>query len=77
MCRSDHIQHVLEILARNAKDSVNPGLMASVAIADKLNLSLTETKQILLSMNKKGFIECNMEVDYSLITQQGVRKLNC
>ncbi len=77
MCRSDHIQHVLKILARNAKDNVSPGLMESVDIADKLNLSLTETKQILWSMNEKGFIECNMEVDYSLITQQGFRKLNC
>jgi len=76
MCRSDRVQHVLKILARNAKDNVSPGLMESVDIAYKLNISLTETKQILWSMNEKGFIECNMEVDYSLITQQGFRKLN-
>ncbi len=77
MCRSDHIQHVLKILARNAKDNISPGLMESAAIADKLNISLAETKQILWNMNEKGFVECNMEVDYSLITQQGIKKINC
>ena len=47
MCRSDNIQHVLKILAKNAVDSIRPDLMESVDIADKLNLSILE------SFNKK------------------------
>ncbi len=77
MCRSDRVQHVLKILAKNAADSIRPDLMESVDIADKLNISLTETKQLLWGMNGMGIIECNMEGDYSLITQQGFKQMTC
>ncbi|OEU51406.1 MAG: hypothetical protein BA866_10875 [Desulfobulbaceae bacterium S5133MH15] len=77
MCRSDNIQHVLKILAKNAVDSIRPDLMESVDIADKLNISLAETKQLLWGMRGMGIIECSMEVDYSLITQQGFKQMSC
>ena len=77
MCRSDRVQHVLNILAKNVADSIRPDLVKSVDIADKLNISLTETKQLLWGMNGMGIIECNMEVDYSLITQQGFKQMSC
>ncbi len=63
MCCSERVQRVLKILAKNA--------------ADKLKISLPETKQLLWGMNGMGIIECNMEVDYSLITQQGFNKISC
>ncbi len=77
MCRSDYVQQVLEVLARNAVDNVRPDIVRSVDIADKLSIGLTETKQLLTGMNGVGIIECNMEVDYALITQRGLRKVNC
>ena len=77
MCRSDRVQRVLKILAKNAADSIRPDLMESVDIADELNISLPETKQLLWGMNGMGIIECNMEVDYSLITQQGFQRISC
>ena len=76
MCRSDYVQQVLKILARNAADNVRPDLVRSVEIADKLSIGLTETKQLLMGMNGMGIIECNMEVDFSLITRQGFNRLN-
>lgn len=77
MCCSDRVQHVLNILAKNVADSIRPDLVKSVDIADKLNISLTETKQLLWGMNGMGIIECNMEVEYSLITQQGFKQMSC
>lgn len=74
MSRSDHMKQVLKILLTNVEDNVRPELVASVDIAEKLRLSLTETKQLLTSMNGMGIIECNMEVDYSLLTPRGLKE---
>ena len=74
MSRSDHMKQVLKILLTNVEDNVRPELVASVDIAEKLRLSLTETKQLLTSMNGMGVIECNMEVDYSLLTPRGLKE---
>ncbi|OEU46382.1 MAG: hypothetical protein BA862_04435 [Desulfobulbaceae bacterium S3730MH12] len=44
------------VLAKNAADSVRPDLVKSVDIANKLSISVTETKHLLTSMNGMGFI---------------------
>ncbi len=77
MCRSDYIHQVLEVLAKNVVENIRPELVKSVDIADKLSIDITETKQLLTGMNEMGFIECNMDVDFALITQRGFRKLSC
>ncbi len=77
MCRSDHIQQVLKILAKNANDNVRPELVKSVDIAGRLGVGLTEIKQLLKVMDGMGIVVCNTGVDYSLITKQGVKQLNC
>jgi hypothetical protein len=68
---------VLEILAKNAVNNVGPDLVKSVDIADKLSIGLTETKHLLTGMSGMGIVECNMDVDFALITQRGFRKLSC
>jgi len=75
MCRYDYMQQVLQILARNATDNVRPDLVRSVDISDQLNMDFAETKQLLTSMNGMGIIECNLDVDYSLITREGFQKM--
>jgi len=76
MCRSDYMYQVLEILAKNAVENVQPDLVKSVDIASILSIGLTETKQLLTGMNGMGIIECNPEVDFSLITQRGFKRLS-
>ena len=75
MCRSDHMKQVLKILLTNEEDNARPELVASADIAEQLRLSLSETKHLLTSMNGLGVIECNMEVDYSLLTPRGLKEL--
>ena len=77
MCRSDHIQQVLNILAKNANDNVRPDLVKSVDIAGRLGIGIIEIKQLLKVMDGMGIVVCNTGVDYSLITKQGVKQLNC
>lgn len=77
MCRSDHIQRVLNILAKNANDNVRPDLVKSVDIAGRLGIGIIEIKQLLKVMDGMGIVVCNTGVDYSLITRLGVKQLNC
>ena len=66
---------LLEILADNLKNP-HPGLMPSNEIARRLNMTVAETKQILISMDGMGIIECDMEGEYCLITPCGLQWLN-
>lgn len=76
MYRANRIQKVLEILAENVAANVQPDLVDSERIAQKLNLSISETKQILKAMQDMGVIESNMETEYSLITRAGLSSLD-
>lgn len=73
MCREDIIENVLGILAKNVESSSRPGLVGSSFIADELNMTLEETKEILKTMDVMGTIKCSLETDYSLITTDGLK----
>ena len=76
MCRASQIQKVLEILAKNVETNIQPDLVDSVCIASELNLTISETKQILKTMHDMGVIVSNMETEYSLITWAGLNSLD-
>jgi DNA-binding IclR family transcriptional regulator len=76
MYRANQIKKVLEILAKNVETRVRPELVDSAYIANVLNLTISETKQIITTMNEMGVIESNMEADYSLITRAGLNRLD-
>ncbi|MGB3211792.1 MAG: hypothetical protein WBB19_13895 [Desulforhopalus sp.] len=76
MYPASQIEKVLKILARNVETSVQPNLVQSAQIAGELNLTLSETKQILKIMHGMEVIESNMETDYSLITRAGLTSLS-
>ena len=76
MCRANQIQKVLELLAKNIKTRVRPDLVDSVHIANVLDLTISETKQIITTMHEMGVIESNMEAEYSLITRAGLNRLD-
>lgn len=76
MYRANQIKKVLELLAKNVETRVRPELVDSAYIANVLNLTISETKQIITTMNEMGVIESNMEADYSLITRAGLNRLD-
>lgn len=76
MHRTNRIQKVLKILARNVATNVQPELVSSMNIAEELNWSLSETQQILKIMQSMGVIESTLDVEFSLITKAGLSSLN-
>ncbi len=66
---------VLHILSENLKNP-QPQLIRSTDIADRLNLSLSETQLLLKVMNDMGVIESNVDAHLSLITQEGLHYLH-
>lgn len=67
---------VLRLLAENATNNISPQVMDTDTIANALDISLTETKQLLKALHASGEIISNMEGQYSLITQEGIQWLN-
>lgn len=66
---------VLHILSQNLNNP-EPQLVRSNDIANKLNLSLSETYLLLKVMNDLGVIESNVDNQLSLITRKGLQVLN-
>ncbi|SDO72233.1 hypothetical protein [Desulforhopalus singaporensis] len=71
MCRLEKKQQVLRILADNL-NTPNPELVASDYIADKLDMSKTDTCQLLKLMHEMGVVVSDMEGERSLITHEGL-----
>lgn len=67
---------ILKILADNAINTISPHVMDSDTISKILNINLTTTKQRLKALHASGLIITNMDSQYSLITQDGIRWLN-
>lgn len=65
---------VLGILRENLKNP-QPQVVAIEKIAQDLQLSLDETRQLLRRMDEAGEIESDMEAHYSLITPIGLGRL--
>lgn len=72
MSRSRKIQEILAILKQRLESDANPGLVGSAWIAEKIHLSIAETKQLLRIMDERGVVLCNVEAEYSIITQAGI-----
>ncbi|MGI9537248.1 MAG: hypothetical protein ACR2PB_09265 [Desulfocapsaceae bacterium] len=65
---------VLAILSDNLKQSP-PQLVSSTIIAEQMNLSLSELRKVLKSLEGIGEIETDPELRYNLITQKGLQLL--
>ena len=62
---------VLGILSENLKNP-QPQVVGIEKIADELQLSIAQIRQLLLIMAEAGEIESDMEGQYSLITPAGL-----
>ncbi len=65
---------VLAILSDNLKQTP-PQLVSSTIIAEQMNLSLSELRKVLKSLEGIGEIETDPELRYNLITQKGLKLL--
>ena len=63
---------VLAILSDNLKQTP-PQLVSSTIIAAQMNLSLSELRKVLKSLEGIGEIETDPELRYYLITQKGLQ----
>lgn len=64
----------LSILAENSKKH-HPEAVYSEEIANRLNMSLNDTHQMIRCLNDMEVIESNLEGHLSLITQKGIHWL--
>ncbi|SHO48993.1 hypothetical protein [Desulfopila aestuarii] len=71
-----YTNEVLMLLADNARNNTSPTVVGSEIIADRLAMSLPETKQILKVLDGFGFIMNDIDGQYSLITHKGLQWLN-
>jgi len=71
-----HTSEVLILLAENAKNNASPRVVDSETIANRLAMSLTETRQLLKVLDGFGFIMNDIDGQYSLITCKGMQWLS-
>jgi predicted transcriptional regulator len=67
-------RQVLNILAENLKNS-QPQVVESCKIAERLDMELKETCQLIKVMNKMGIVESDQDGQRSLITRDGLHFL--
>lgn len=65
---------VLAILSDNLK-AERPQLVPSTVIAEQLDISAPQLRQVLKSMAGGGEIETDMDLRYNLITRKGLHLL--
>jgi predicted transcriptional regulator len=68
-------RQVLNILAENLKNA-QPQVVDSCKIAERLDMGLKETCQLIKVMNKMGIVESDQEGQRSLITRDGLHFLD-
>lgn len=68
-------QQILEILVENLKNP-QPQVVNSQLIAERLNMSVQDTCQLIKIMNEMGVVISDIEGQKSLITQEGLHCLN-
>ena len=71
MSMKTHKLRILSILRDNLRQSP-PQLVASSAIAGRMNMKLPEVQQVLKSMEGMGVIETDPDQQYTLITREGL-----
>lgn len=62
---------VLSILVENLRNA-QPQVVESRTIAERLNMSIRETCQLIKVMNAMGIVESDQDGQRSLITRQGL-----
>ena len=62
---------ILSILSDNLKET-EPQLVPSKVIAGRLNLDVSELRPVLKSMEGTGVIETDPDLQYTLITREGL-----
>ncbi len=67
-------QQVLEILFKNLSNP-QPQVVSSGLIADKLEMSVKETCQLIKILHEMGMVVSDLEGQKSLITKEGVNIL--
>lgn len=67
-------QQVLEILVENLKNS-QPQVVDSQLIAERLNMSMKDTCQLIKVMNETGMVISDIDGRKSLITREGLHCL--
>ena len=68
-------QQILEILVENLKNT-QPQVMNSHQIADRLNMSVKDTCQLIKIMHEMGVVISDVDGEKSLITKEGLRCVN-
>jgi predicted transcriptional regulator len=68
-------QQVLEILVENLSNP-QPQVVNSQLIADKLNMSVKDTCQLIKVMHQMGVVISDMDGQKSLITKEGMLCVN-
>ena len=71
MSMQEHKLRILTVLSDNLKE-VEPQLVSSETIAGRLNMKMTELRQVLKSMEGLGIIETDPDLQYNLITRKGL-----
>lgn len=66
---------VLNLLANNISNAVSPDLVRCSSVAAQLKISRQDLRPILLALDKSGSIQCDLELNYALITTQGLQNL--
>lgn len=67
-------KQILGILVENLKNA-QPQVVETCKIADRLNLSIKETCQMIKVMNSKGLVESDQDGQRALITREGLSTL--
>ena len=67
-------QQVLEVLVENLNNP-QPQVVHSELIADKLEMSVKDTCQLLKIMNEMGVVVSDLEGQHPLITREGLDSL--
>lgn len=75
MCSVIMKKKILGVLAEMAGNE-SPDLVTSRTIAERLNISLVETRTAMVSMCEAGIIESDPERERALITRQGISWLH-
>ena len=65
---------ILTVLSDNLQEA-EPQLVPSATIAGRLNMKMTELRQVLKSMEGQGIIETDPDLQYTLITRKGLLRL--
>lgn len=74
MLLNEREMRILSLLGENAKQP-NPSIINSETIAEKLHLSLYETRNIIKCLRNIECVQSDLEGNLSLITRKGMQLL--